>query len=134
MSTPRQYSRAGGLLATDTKIVREGVVAAESAPTTYNDGIKQRLAKVSEVQWVIIMPAGITSFDVAFYRYVRTLDRDGEEVYGAWVKDETTAGETESLVYYQYLAQQPVQCAITAMSGTPGDGFVILRTGVQKGT
>lgn len=79
-----------------------------------------------EVEWSVVKPAGVSAYDVVIYRWVSIRRKNGREaIPGKWVAEDTFSGLTDDLFQLQYTNGLIVALAITAATGTIGDGFEV---------
>lgn len=122
VSTERAGDRRWGA----TRRLRTGVVADESAPTVelHGLGVLDRA-----VEWAVIMPAGVTGYDLSLYKWVKTGARDGD--IGVWILDATYASLTASVLKIQAVNGHLVAARISNIGGVVGDGFTVCYTPVN---
>lgn len=123
VATERGQDRRWGY----TKRLRTGVVANEAVPTVELEG----LAVLDRaVEWAVIMPAGVTGYDLTLYKWVKTAALDGD--IGVWIPDATYASLTASTLKLQAVHGHLVAARISNIGGVVGVGFTVCYTPVNS--
>lgn len=134
--TTSPTERGGGKRWSNSKLLRKGVVANESAPTTELEGLKP--GSFRAVQWAILKPPEATSYTLTLYRLVEVVNQNGNVIAEEWVPDEgkTFTGLTTSVVRSQYIDGQKLAAVISSIVDggglAAGAGFSVIWTPTNR--
>lgn len=107
--------------------------STETNPPTPLNGARKLGFK--QIQWVFVKPAGVTAYDVTFYRLAGVVRYKGDtptvKVALTWIPDETVSF-TEHASYLQSARGDELYPVITGVVGPIGTGFNILYKGCSE--
>lgn len=100
--------------------IGSNVTAVEADPTIREQGVK-KLLESPYASWVILMPAGVTSYNYKVWRFCEY--KEGGDIIGEWALDEEVTGVTANETYIQPVMGDLLFLTITAITGAVGTGF-----------
>ena len=115
-----------------SKVFRKGIVANESDPDGWKDGVGP--LDHHGAMWAVIMPPGVTTYTLKVWKLISVYKENGDAIVEEWVLEDEYTLLAKSVVKHQPIDGCRIAATIDdiVVGAGVGDGFTITYNGVNR--